>query len=70
DRTWLSLGASYQFTDQFSLDGGFTYILAKDAPIKEPRDKSDEFAALTGGNFEGEISGDVWLIGVQANYTF
>ncbi|MDC5822742.1 outer membrane protein transport protein [Vibrio europaeus] len=70
DRTWLSLGASYQFTDQFSLDGGFTYILAKDAPIKEPRDASDQTAALTGGNFEGEISGDVWLIGLQANYTF
>lgn len=70
DRTWLSVGASYEFTKNLTLDGGFTYILAKDAPIKEPRDQSDKLSSLIGGEFQGEISGDIWLIGVQANYTF
>lgn len=70
DRTWLSFGASYEFTKNLTLDGGFTYIIAKDAPIKEPRDASDNLSAAIGGEFEGEISGDIWLIGVQANYKF
>jgi len=70
DRTWLSLGASYAATPQLTLDAGFTYILAKDATIDEPRDKSDKLAAAIGGAFNGGISGNVWLIGVQANYRF
>lgn len=71
DRTWLSLGASYDFTKQFTLDGGFTYIIAKDAPITESRGyASDNAAQAVGGQFVGETSGHVWLIGVQANYRF
>jgi len=71
DRTWLSLGASYEVTKQFTLDGGLTYILAKDAPIKESRGyASDDAAQAVAGEFVGEVSGSIWLIGVQANYTF
>ncbi|XCD15277.1 outer membrane protein transport protein [Vibrio sp. CB1-14] len=69
DRTWLSAGVSYAFTKQFTLDGGLTYIMARDASIVEPRDKLDESAAVF-GTFEGEISGDVWIAGIQANYRF
>nr|WP_237485500.1 outer membrane protein transport protein [Vibrio hippocampi] len=64
DRTWLSAGASYQFTEQFTLDGGLTYIFAKTASISET-DYETSF-----GSFDGEISGDVWIAGVQANYRF
>ncbi|KOE82850.1 aromatic hydrocarbon degradation protein [Vibrio alginolyticus] len=70
DRTWLSIGAGYAFTDQFTLDAGFTYILAKDATISEPRDDSDKVSAAIGGTFDGEVTGNVWIIGVQANYRF
>lgn len=71
DRTWLSLGASYEFTKQFTLDGGLTYILAKDATITESRGyQSDDEAQAVGGQFTGEVSGNIWLIGVQANYKF
>ncbi|AYV20581.1 outer membrane protein transport protein [Vibrio mediterranei] len=69
DRTWLSAGASYAFTKQFTLDGGLTYIMARKASINEPRDISDSEAAMF-GDFTGEISGDVWIVGVQANYRF
>ncbi|MGR5338290.1 outer membrane protein transport protein [Vibrio astriarenae] len=71
DRTWLSVGASYAFTKQFVLDGGFTYILAKDADITESRGYvSDDIAEAIGGKFVGTTTGNVWLLGVQANYTF
>ncbi|HDY7533988.1 TPA: outer membrane protein transport protein [Vibrio vulnificus] len=71
DRTWLSIGATYDWTQDFTLDAGFTYIIAKDAPIKESRGyESDDKAQAIGGQFVGETTGNVWLIGVQANYRF
>ncbi|WP_373433287.1 outer membrane protein transport protein [Vibrio anguillarum] len=70
DRTWLSIGASYVATPQLTLDAGFTYIFAKDATINEPRDASDATSSQIGGAFNGEVTGNVWLIGVQANYRF
>ncbi|WP_337921567.1 outer membrane protein transport protein [Vibrio cholerae] len=70
DRTWVSVGGSYVVTPQLTLDAGFTYIFAKDATINEPRDASDLPAAAIGGAFTGNVSGNVWLIGVQANYRF
>ncbi|WP_039985801.1 outer membrane protein transport protein [Vibrio owensii] len=70
DRLWLSVGAGYEWSKNLTLDAGFTYIFAKDASISEPRDASDNEAALLGGAFTGEVTGNVWLIGVQANYTF
>lgn len=71
DRTWLSVGAGYQWSEQLSLDAGFTYILAKDAPITESRGyASDDAAEAVGGQFVGTTTGNVWLLGIQANYRF
>lgn len=71
DRTWLSVGASYQWSEQLSLDAGYTYIFAKDAKMHEERESpSLKDPATFGGEFEGEVTGNVWLIGVQANYVF
>ncbi|PMH41813.1 aromatic hydrocarbon degradation protein [Vibrio sp. 10N.286.49.B3] len=70
DRTWFSAGASYAFSSQFSLDAGLTYIHAKEAAIYEPRGESDDQAADIGGAFEGSVSGDIWLAGLQFNYIF
>ncbi|MEF1281178.1 outer membrane protein transport protein, partial [Vibrio fortis] len=69
DRTWLSIGAGYQWSEQLSLDAGFTYILAKDAKMHES-DPGFGGADMFGGSFEGEVSGSIWLVGVQANYRF
>ena len=66
DRTWLSFGAGYQWSEQLTLDAGFTYILAKDAMMHE----TDPAASAFGGTFEGEVTGNVWLVGIQANYSF
>ncbi|MGR6862107.1 outer membrane protein transport protein [Aliivibrio salmonicida] len=71
DRTWLSIGAGYEWSQNLSLDAGFTYIIAKDAPITESRGyESDDLAQAIGGSFNGETTGSVWLLGVQANYRF
>ncbi|WP_281544060.1 outer membrane protein transport protein [Grimontia sp. SpTr1] len=72
DRLWLSLGAGYHYSDNLTLDAGFTYIFAKDADVKEPRDgiSSDLTSVPFGGTFEGQTSGNVWLAGVQATYRF
>jgi len=71
DRTWLSIGAGYQWSEQLSLDAGFTYILAKDAPITESRGyKSDDSSENLAGQFVGTTTGNVWLVGIQANYRF
>ncbi|WBA14160.1 outer membrane protein transport protein [Salinivibrio proteolyticus] len=72
DRTWVSVGAGYDVTSQLTLDAAFTYVFAKDAPVKEPRDgiASDQSGSVFGGNFEGETTGNVWLLGVQASYRF
>ncbi len=66
DRTWLSIGAGYQWSEQLTLDAGFTYILAKDAKMVEDDASSEPF----GGDFEGEVTGSIWLVGIQANYRF
>ncbi|MGB2146396.1 MAG: outer membrane protein transport protein [Vibrio toranzoniae] len=71
DRTWLSVGAGYQWSEQLSFDAGFTYIIAKDAPITESRGyASDDTAEAVGGQFVGTTTGNVWLVGIQANYRF
>ncbi|WP_163390897.1 outer membrane protein transport protein [Enterovibrio norvegicus] len=72
DRLWLSLGAGYKWSKNLTLDAGFTYIFAKEASVKEPRDhvQSDDDAKYFGGEFEGKTSGSVWLAGVQASYRF
>jgi long-chain fatty acid transport protein len=66
DRLWLSMGAGYAWSDNLTLDAGFTYIFAKDAKMHE----DDISSSLFGGEFEGETTGNVWLVGVQANYRF
>ncbi|OOF09226.1 aromatic hydrocarbon degradation protein [Salinivibrio sp. PR5] len=74
DRTWLSVGAGYDVTSKLTLDAAFTYIFAKDAPVKEARDginsESEQNAEANFGAFEGETTGNVWLLGVQASYRF
>ncbi|MGF1690388.1 outer membrane protein transport protein [Photobacterium kagoshimensis] len=65
DRLWLSVGAGYQVTKAFTLDGGFTYIFAKDASMTEKEKDHPEL-----GQFTGETTGNVWLVGVQASYRF
>ncbi|MEH6530298.1 MAG: outer membrane protein transport protein [Photobacterium frigidiphilum] len=62
DRLWLSVGAGYNWSQNLTLDAGLTYIFAKDAPMNEVDPSL--------GQFKGETTGNVWLVGVQASYRF
>ncbi|WP_028107899.1 outer membrane protein transport protein [Ferrimonas futtsuensis] len=67
DRLWFSFGAGYQASKDLTLDMSLTYIKSHgDAPITESVALSEQAVAV----YEGEISGDVWLAGVQATYRF
>ncbi|MGF1789945.1 aromatic hydrocarbon degradation protein [Photobacterium profundum] len=62
DRLWLSMGAGYNWSQSLTLDAGFTYIFAKDASMNEVDPNL--------GQFKGETTGNVWLVGIQASYRF
>ncbi|QYJ85819.1 outer membrane protein transport protein [Shewanella mesophila] len=65
DRIWFSAGAGYQATKKLTLDFAVTYIKAHgDAPINE----SMNLLGMAQVNFDGEASGDVWLVGAQLSY--
>ncbi|WP_375750844.1 outer membrane protein transport protein [Vibrio sp. HN007] len=66
DRTWLSIGAGYAWSEQLTLDAGFTYIIAKDANVAE----AAEAGTTALGDFEGVTSANVLIYGVQASYKF
>lgn len=71
DRTWLSVGASYDVTQNFNLDAGLAYIWARGANLVESRGyPSDDEAQQLGGQFSGRTTGHVLVMGVQANYRF
>ncbi|RYV03870.1 aromatic hydrocarbon degradation protein [Shewanella sp. OPT22] len=67
DRLWYSVGAGYQASKDLTLDFSATYIKSHgNAPINEEQD----IAGLATVHFNGEASGDVLLLGVQASYKF
>jgi long-chain fatty acid transport protein len=67
DRLWLSTGAAYQVSKNLMIDVAVTYIRSiGDAPISE----SQNLLGLAEIGFNGEASGDVWLVGSQLSYTF
>jgi len=70
DRLWLSLGAGYAWSENLTLDAGFTYIFAKDAKLEETETIETKQYGAVPVTFEGETTGNVWLVGVQANYRF
>ncbi|WP_299014954.1 outer membrane protein transport protein [uncultured Photobacterium sp.] len=72
DRLWLSTGVGYKWSQNLTLDAAFTYIFADDAPVNEPRSgiESDKASVPFGGTYQGKITGNVWLVGVQASYRF
>lgn len=69
DRTWLSIGAGYAWSENLTLDAGFTYILAKEANMLEQEKNSGALGEAL-GRFDGQTSGHIWLAGVQASYRF
>ncbi|MBY5982187.1 outer membrane protein transport protein [Ferrimonas balearica] len=65
NRLWFSTGMGYAFSDRLNLDLAVTYIHSQgDAPISE----SFTVGEATLAQFNGEVTGSVWLAGAQLSY--
>jgi long-chain fatty acid transport protein len=66
DRTWLSVGAKYQFSPKASVDFGYSHIFFSDART--------ERAVLSGPvaiqTIRGEWNNSVDILSAQLNYNF
>lgn len=61
DRYWLSVGASYRYSDNLILDAGYTHIFVKDSRI----DHSDDPTQLR-GDYENQVD----IVAVQMRWQF
>ncbi|QBH97001.1 long-chain fatty acid transporter FadL [Limnobaculum zhutongyuii] len=65
DRLWLSLGSTYNFTKDASVDLGVSYMHGQKVKIEEKLNNSANSPTYT---FRSE--GKAWLYGINLNYTF
>ena len=64
DRTWVSLGATYQMGRNGKLDAGYSYVMFKDADINNNQ------AAAGKGVVNGTYSATIHIFGLQYQHTF
>lgn len=62
DRTWVSVGAGYDYSPTFHVDVGFAHLFVDETPA----DHTDE----NGYTFRGEYSADVNILSAQLNWNF
>jgi long-chain fatty acid transport protein len=68
DRTWASLGVSYQFTPAFGMDAGYTHLFCKDSTVNLSGNGApdDEHP----GNLTGTYKNSIDVLALQARYKF
>ena len=67
DRTWYSLGATYSFTPNFSVDFGYAYLKGKKVNFKEEA-KAVQGQVTTTANYTSKAHAN--LYGLNLNYSF
>lgn len=67
DRTWYSLGATYSFTPNFSVDFGYAYLKGKKVNFKE-KEKLANKQVITTANYTSKAHAN--LYGLNLNYSF
>ena len=67
DRTWYSIGATYKFTPNLSVDLGYAYLKGKKVHFKEEQRISNGVVVVT-GNYSSKASAN--LYGLNLNYSF
>ncbi|HEY0901903.1 MAG TPA: outer membrane protein transport protein [Micavibrio sp.] len=70
DRTWVSLGASYKFAPQWSMDMAATYIDVEDGVISVNRGAANPTTGAGAGTMRAKTEGDVGIIALGLNYKF
>jgi long-chain fatty acid transport protein len=63
DRTWLSLGANYKFSQNSSVDAAYTHIFVKDSSVNQT-------STSGGGNLVGDYNNDINMLSVQYTHNF
>ncbi|MCX2841757.1 outer membrane protein transport protein [Microbulbifer thermotolerans] len=65
DRNWVTIGGTYKFNNQLSIDGGLAYLWGDDETIQE-------FTTVPAPTyFDGRTTNiEAWLAGVSLNYAF
>ena len=67
DRMWYSLGATYKFTPNLSVDLGYAYLKGKKIHFREEQRISNGAVVVT-GNYSSKASAN--LYGLNLNYSF
>lgn len=67
DRTWYSLGATYKFTPNLSVDLGYAYLKGKKVHFKEVQQAADGHI-ITTANYTSQAHAN--LYGLNLNYSF
>lgn len=62
DRKWLAIGASYKYSDNITLDAGYTHIFVSDPSLNDT-DK-------TGYTLKGNYNASVDILGMQMRWLF
>ena len=67
NRTWYSLGATYKFTPNLSVDLGYAYLKGKKVHFKEVQQAAGGLITET-ANYTSQASAN--LYGLNLNYSF
>jgi long-chain fatty acid transport protein len=67
DRTWVSLGCSYQFTDALSADISYAHLFVPDSTLSKTTTTPEDAGR---GNLQGEYENQVDIASIQMNYRF
>lgn len=68
DRTWLSIGASYQIDDRWSVAGGYSHIFVDDSAINLADTGTGPNAGR--GNLTVQYENSIDIVALQARYKF
>lgn len=68
DRTWYSLGATYKFTPNLSVDLGYAYLKGKKVHFKEVATTGKNVTLNTTANYTSQAHAN--LYGLNLNYSF
>ncbi|BDU72052.1 OmpP1/FadL family transporter [Mesoterricola silvestris] len=70
DRTWISAGTGYQFSKAFTLDFGYTHIIAKDSTVNLKGGTNPLSSDYIKGNLSGTFKNAIDIWALQARWSF
>ena len=68
DRTWLSVGGTYKYSDKLKFDLAYSHIFVKDAPINITNASNPFFAIGGGTTYTGSVDSHIDIISVAMHY--